>query len=280
VTNGVIYMTWGANAINQAENSMATLWKKAGADMPVMVVGDEEAQAHFSEDPRVQFVLIDVNPFDGQKARGFQFLAGRIKPLLAAISPFDRTLYVDADTAFKQSPKIGFDLLDRWDMVVAETETRSLVEGIAGLKECKATAGWLGTHHILYHNSGMIFWKRNERTLKLFDLWHEEWLVHACWDEQVALLRALLKSDVMFLTVPYTWNCIREKESHILHHWFGAGDARVNMRSVSHSRSSEAETRKMTRVEIAPGRLVKCYAGDEEKVRAFYQEQLKGRTIS
>ncbi len=71
MTDGVIYMTWGMNAINQAENSITTLRRKAGSDYPVMVVGDAEAQAYFSDKKHVRFELIEVNPFNEQKSRGF-----------------------------------------------------------------------------------------------------------------------------------------------------------------------------------------------------------------
>jgi hypothetical protein len=277
MTDGVIYMTWGMNAINQAENSITTLRRKAGSDYPVMVVGDAEAQAYFADKKHVRFELIEVNPFNEQKSRGFSFMAGRIKPLLAGLSPFERTLYVDADTAFKQSPKIGFDLLDRFDVVVAETETRSLVEGIAGVKESRGTSAWLGTPHILYHNSGMIFWRKNAKTNKLFELWASEWKVYAGWDEQVALLRALLKSEVTYLTVPHTWNCYSEKESHILHHWFGGGQARINGKRRSGALQPARETRKMVKIEIRPGRFVRCYEGDEEKVKKFHNNLMEGR---
>ena len=276
MTDGVIYMTWGQNAIIQAESSITSLWRKAGSSMPVMVVGDEEARVHFAGNKRVMFHLMDIDPFDDQKARGFRFMAGRIKPLLAKISPFDRTLYVDADTAFKSNPKIGFDLLDRWDVVLAETQTRSLVEGLAGLKESQGTSKWLGTPHILYHNSGMIFWRKNEKTDRLFDLWSTEWQVYSGWDEQVSLLRALLKSEVMFLTVPYTWNCYSDKESHILHHWFGGRHARTESRQ-RRPQNVQTEARRMVKVEIKPGRFVKCYAGDEEKVKKYYNHITEGR---
>lgn len=275
MTTGVMYMAWGENAVSQAENSMRSLWHH-DRNMPVMVVGDEKAQAHFAGS-KVQFQLINIDPFNHQGPQGYKFLAGRIKPLLAGISPFDRTLYVDADTYFKQGPKDGFELLDRWDLAVAETQTRSLDEGIAGHKECVGTSTWLGTKQILYHNSGMIFWKKNERTVNLFKLWSEEWQKYKGWDEQVALLRALIRSDCMFLTLPHTWNCYTDSDSFLLRHWFGGGQARIEAKHHRFMPNQPRDTRKMVKVEIAPGRFVKVYQGDEEKAKKHYAEVLKGR---
>lgn len=231
-TQGVIYMAWGENAVQQTQTSIESLWVHEPG-MPVMVLGDEQSGRYFDHDPRVTFHLEETDPFVSSGPMGHRFMAGRIKPLMAKLSPFDDTLYVDADTEFKNTPKPGFDLLDRWDMAIAETETRDLAAGVAGQEECHKTAAEIGTPYILYHNSGLIYWRKNDRTRKLFDLWYEEWMRYQQWDEQVALLRALLRSDVMFLTLPYTWNCYHQEEAYIVHHQFGSGCARTEGKLVS-----------------------------------------------
>jgi hypothetical protein len=216
---GVIYMTWGQKAIQEAGKSMASLWKHASTT-PVFVVGDVEAQAMWEGKDKVSFRLITLDPFQGGA-----FMAGRIKPLLYKLSPFERSLYVDADTDFASSPGPAFDLLDKWDFIVAETETRSLKDSVAGVHETHWTRDWLGTEHILYHNSGMLFWRKNKAVEKLFDLWSAEWQRYSQWDEQIALLRALLLSEAVYLTVPYTWNCRMASKTILLHHRFGTRSA-------------------------------------------------------
>lgn len=273
---GVMYMAWGDNAIRQADESMKSLWRFE-KEMPVLVLGDHQAETYFLNNSKVNFVRVDIDPFDRRARKGFKFLAGRIKPLMAKISPFEKTLYVDADTKFKRSPQPGFDVLDRWDAALAETETRDLSGGVAGNIECRKTAEEIGTPYILYHNSGMIFWRRNEKTMALFDLWSEEWLRYQGWDEQVALLRALLKSEVLFLTLPYTWNCYHKKDAYLVHHWFGGGQARIEMIQRIQARTGKKTTGfgqsegKLVKIELSPGRWVKCLEGDEGKVRAHYK---------
>jgi len=254
---GVIYMCWGEQAIEQARLSMASLWERAA--LPVVVVGDEEAMEAFAEEPRVTVKVLDTDPFDPGRRPGLRFLAGRIKPLLCRLSPFEQSLYVDADTDFMASPDTGFDLLDRWDFIVAETETRTLENGIADAAELRWTAQWLGAGQLLYHNSGMLFWRRCEAVERLFDLWSEEWQRFQGWDEQVALLRALLRSEALYLTVPHTWNCREQARTTLLHHEFGTKVAR---HGAYHSR--------LIRVQVAPGRYTKCLAEHAEMYRQRY----------
>jgi len=272
-------MCWGEPAMKEAEASMRSLWKKE-PDMPVLVVGDGETcdrvAAHFAGREQVSTHKCYVDPFTSQTAFGFK--AGRIKPLLAGISPFEQSLYVDAETEFKISPKIGFDLLEHWDFVVAEAEIRSLANSFLDHTEADRTAAWLKTPYILYHNSGMLFWRKNDATAHLFELWASEWLRFKGWDEQVALLRALLKSDALFLNVPFTWNCRGPKGAYLLYHRFASKTARKFQGGRYASPRLEVHTpaRSVVRVELAPGRFVKCHAGDEEQVLAHFRQMMAG----
>ena len=279
-SRGVIYMAWGQQAIEQAKQSIQSLHVYCPG-MPVLVTGDEATERAFEGD-EVQTLVISTDPFKETAAAGYKFLAGRIKPLLASISPFDETLYIDADTVFKSSPECGFNMLDKWDFVVAETQTRSLNSTVAGMTESQWTAKWTKTPELLYHNSGMLFWRKNDATDKLFKLWSKEWLRFEGWDEQVALLRALLRSDVLFQTVPYVWNCRDRREAFMLHHWFGTGHARsggkINNRSYAvPNRHASRSGIEMVQIEIAPGRTVKCYAGDEQRVIEHFKQSRSRR---
>lgn len=208
-------MAWGGKAYQGVRESIASLHKVC-PNMPVIVVGDAEAKGLEGTLPGVQVRVLKTDPF-----RGAEFLAGKIKPQLYRISPWDLTLYVDADTIFRQAPDLGFDLLGKWDFIVAETMNRTLKSSIAGVRETSWSRNHFGSPEILYHNSGMLFWRKNERVQKLFELWSTEWLRFSGWDEQVALLRALAASDAIFLTVPYSWNTNWPGRAYILHHDFG-----------------------------------------------------------
>lgn len=275
---GVVYVCFGAPASAQADSSIRSL-SRVAPGLPVLVVGDGDAVQHFAGRAGVDVVTPNVDPF--KSASLFGFHAGRIKPLLAALSPFEETLYVDADTEFKVSPTVGFDMLARWDVVVAEAEIRSLAVVFPdNTTEASDTARWLGTPHILYHNSGMIFWRRNESTLRLFELWSEEWQKYRGWDEQVALLRALLLSDVLFLNVPFTWNCRGPQQSFLVYHRFASKAARKfsNFRANGGARGVPmVQAVQFVQVEVTPGRFVKARLGEEDKVREHFRALLRER---
>lgn len=284
---GVMYACWGPAAIREAEASIASLME-FDPGMPVIVVGDAETVDHFSSNRSIPVLLtiqMKVDPFVGQTTTAFN--AGMVKPLLAGLSPFEKTLYVDADTVFKRSPAIGFDLLDHWDFVIAEADTRSLAQTFSDNRaEANATAKWLGTPHILYHNSGLFFWRRSPAAVRLFELWSEEWEWFRGWDEQIALLRALLNSDALFLSVPYTWNCYNEGEAFLIHHRFGSRTARKYRQPVRNTPalggrngSGVAQPRPLVRFEVAPGRFVRIHDGDQESVREHYVKTRLGARI-
>lgn len=271
---GVAYMTWGENAVRQAKESIESL-RRYEPNIEVLVLGDEGARKAFLEEDKIIFQLIEVDPFNHYDRKGFKFHAGRVKPIITEYSPFDRTLYVDADSQFITSPAEGFELLDRWDFIIAESQTRDLINGNGHSEELAFTAEMLGTPHHLYHNSGMIFWKKNERTDELFRLWTEEWLRFPHWDEQVALLRALFRSEALFLTVPYIWNTRNRRESHLLYHWFGSAHARIEMvRGRGRGFHEDSPPAKpLIPFEVFPRVWVRIHDGDQEKVRKIYAER-------
>jgi len=228
---GVVYMAWGERAIGEAERSIRSLWQYAPG-MPVLVVGDADAAAHFRVFVDVTARQVPVDPFDMSKRSGHKFLAGRIKPLLYDLAPWSRVLYVDADSTFVASPERGFALLERgYDLVLAEQSKRSSL-GTSPFLRCEAedTVLLVGTGQMLFWNSGMLFWRRGAAMASLMRLWSQEWQRYGNWDEQIALVRAVLRSDAVVYTAPYTWNCKRACEATLLHHVFGEHGARIEGR--------------------------------------------------
>jgi len=150
--------------------------------------------------------------------------------LLYELSPFEQTLYVDADSEFCTTPERGFDLLQRWDFVLAESRLGCVGDAPFLPTERAETAAWLGTPLHVFHNSGMLFWKRCPAVAELMQLWSEEWLRYGDWDEQIALLRALMRSQALFLTVPFNWNSNVQERASLLYHAYGTHAARIEER--------------------------------------------------
>jgi len=279
---GVVVMAWGENAIREADACIRSLWRHA-PDLPVWIVGDAAAVAHFAEWENTTAHEIDVNPFDDRGPRGMKFLAGRVKPLLCKLVPvkWERVLYVDVDSEFVQSPQRGFELLARWDFVIAEARGGTVATAPFRPLERRETADWLGVQDHVYHNSGMLFWRRCPAVFELMHLWSEEWERYGDWDEQIALLRALMRSEALFLTVPYTWNTTRN--ATLLRHAFGTHAARTEARgraphnTVRTGRGARTFEQLLTQeqrkhlerpVEIAPGVVTRLRGDDTDTARA------------
>ena len=126
---GIIYMCFGVKAAAAVGRSMASL-RGVGLDIPVCVVGDTRVDG-------AQFIeWTGQSPFDARQRQNFQFRAGRVKPFLYGLTPFERTLYIDADTEFMGNILPGFEMLGDFEMALAE-ESLSI-----GKLYNKPRAGW------------------------------------------------------------------------------------------------------------------------------------------
>lgn len=235
---GIVYMAFGQRAFSGVIKSVSTL-KRLGYQYPVCVIGDFSDIDFYN--PNYDFTLIQydgVSPFDRSKAKNFQFRAGRIKPQLCHLSPFTYNLYIDADTRFIQPIQAGFELLQTYDLVV--TDEKLTLEQLYN----KKLAGWeinllerdqtlkelgKGSNSLRFVNSGVIFFKRSDKTLKLFRDWHTQWLRFQEWDEQLALMRAMHKNKSLSIKHLSTdWNSPHLTESSIIFHNYGRGEVRSN----------------------------------------------------
>jgi hypothetical protein len=226
---GLMYVAFGEKATQAVKKSIATL-KRVGFSYPVLVVGDVPVPGCLFERWEGE------SPFDATKKRNFQFRAGRIKPFLHDISPFDRTLYVDADVEFVEDIHQGFVALEKFDVVVTQEYLT------VGELYNKFQAGWEiniqernktieeGIHPgRQFINSGVVFFKKCKENSKLFKRWHSEWLRFQEWDEQLAFMRALHKTNSNYTEFPALWNDPHKHEDQtIIYHPYGRGSIRMS----------------------------------------------------
>jgi hypothetical protein len=231
-TIGIVYMGFGERAAKEIRKSMMSL-RNVGVQIPVCVVGDTPVRG-------AQFIeWTGQSPFDPDCKKNFQFRAGRIKPFLAGVTPYDRTLYIDADTEFIADITKGFELLSDYDLALAEemlTIGKLYNKPLAGWEiniiERDATIEELGgNREIKFLNSGVIFFRKNEKTLALFEAWGRQWLRWQQWDEQLALMRALHECPVNYKALSVDWNHPHRHLAKIIFHNYGRGTARVNVTS-------------------------------------------------
>ena len=230
-TVGIIYMCFGAKAAIEIRKSMLSL-KNLGIDLPVTVIGDRVLQG-------ADFIRWEgEDPFDATQRARFQFRAGRVKPAVCMLTPYDRTLYIDADTEFLADILPGFQLLDEYPIALAEElltigqlYNRPRAGWEINIQERDATIQELGIDpRTKFLNSGVIFYRKSPEAAGLFNEWSRQWLRWQQWDEQMALMRALHKCSVNYKVLSVDWNHPHRKDASIIFHNYGKGTARIDVK--------------------------------------------------
>jgi hypothetical protein len=234
---GILYMAFGAKAATEVKKSVGSLYR-TGIEIPVCVVGDAAALKTF--DPN-RFMLTEwqgQSPFDASQIQNFQFRAGRVKPYLYSLSPFERTLYIDADTEFRSSILPAFEMLNQYEILIA----RELLT--IGQLYNKKNAGWeiniierdetikelQAGREVYFLNSGVIFFRKCDAVQEMMCNWGEEWLRFQQWDEQLSLMRAIHRVPNIKLSVlSPEWNHPHRQLAGKIFHNYGRGVARMNV---------------------------------------------------
>lgn len=234
-TCGIIYMAFGNNAVKSVENSISTI-RALNIDLPVATVGSHKIQ-HTIFIPWLGHApwTEDTNNADQR------FRAGYVKPFLHRLSPFDYTLYLDADTVIHKDIMPGFEFLEDYDICAAYGDKdRTLGRSKNHFsrkefstpffedarKELSYTCKSLGKDTPIM-NSGVIFFRKSVASSDFFERWYLEWLRFKGWEEQHAFLRAervCAKTKILHLS--FMWNQKQSDPETIIWHKMNSGDAR------------------------------------------------------
>jgi len=189
-TRGIIYVAYGAPAIRELGSALADLRKVT--DLPVAVISDQKTPYH-----DIQHISFE------RRDKGARWS----KLNLDALSPFDFTLYLDADTRVMGDIFAGFEILDDgYDFVIAPSRMQygSIFRHIQN-QERELTFSELGTSDLLQLQAGVFFFRKSPAVLELFTTWRAEWERFQDQD-QAALLRALDKTPVRVWLLSYLFN--------------------------------------------------------------------------
>jgi hypothetical protein len=194
-----MYVAFGAKARAEARQSIASLRQRH--KWPVLVVGDTPL-------PEADFHRTWLN-------RG---TPGRwAKVCLDQLTPWDRTLFLDADTRIHGDLSAGFRLLDAgYDLVmVASKPQHNDALRHLDAKERTVTLDELPLD-VLQLNTGVMWF--GDGASDLFELWREEW---ERWGDkdQGALLRALYRQPAAVALLGWPYN---DADGEIVEHRFGA----------------------------------------------------------
>ena len=174
--------------------------------------------------------------------------------------PWGYTLFVSADyTVPWDLLPSGFHFLERWDAAAPLWRYGVLAADLGTAEERKRTEAVTLDLRLLVYEPGLLFVRANAAGMALMKTWRGECRYG---DERLAFLRALHMVKPQFCALPRSW--LAEEEYRAQH-------------DVATARSIRKTFRPLVSVEIAPGRSVKCHAGDEEKVKAYYATLQGGR---
>lgn len=185
---GIVYVAYGEKARVEAAASITSL--RCLNNQPVAVVSNESL-------PGVQEIHFDE---PGPGARWAKLNIDRL-------SPWQYTMYIDADTRIRVDLSAGFDILaDGWDLVIVPSQNQGddLLWHV-GEEERMRTLYEIGNGMPLQLQAGVFWFRKSEAVRDLFTEWRKEW---QRWrdQDQAAFLRALAKCPVKTWLLGHPWN--------------------------------------------------------------------------
>ena len=182
-TVGIVYIVYGNRARLEFEQSKRTLQN----DWPVFVIDET--------------VCRDI----GKPGRN-------AKTQLYELSPFEYTLFLDADTRVHGDLSIGFNMLrDGWELIMVPSYDTSFPK-ILKLDEWETMKDRQWPRML---NTGVMWFKKTIRISGLFKTWHREWLQFKDRD-QGAFMRALVNNPVQLFLLSKAYN-----SGEVVEHLFG-----------------------------------------------------------
>lgn len=213
---GIVYIAAGAAFVRDAERSARSA-KKQHPDLPICLFSDVA-----SEDPVFDLWFEIEHPHRRSK----------LDCILR--TPFEKTLYLDADTRVVGSIVEPFGLLNRYDFAACHVENRHSVTSVtARLKADGVEPGFTG------FNGGVFYYRMNDQVRAFFGCWAEEFKAqNARWDQPILrkLLWAMPGVTVIALPPEYNIRTLRallfrsrnESEARLIHlPYYKSGDSRL-----------------------------------------------------
>jgi len=161
----------------------------------------------------------------------------------------------------------GFHFLDRWDAAVPLWRYGGVAERV-GTKEERARTQKLALDlRLLLCAPELLFVRGSGDGLRLLETWREEIERFPDADRRLAFLRAECIVKPRLCVLPRGW--LREDRRPARAPW----DTARSEKRGRHSRPGKP----MIRIEVAPGRFVRCAPDDEDKVRQMFESKLHRR---
>ncbi len=171
---------------------------------------------------------------------------------------FDRALIVAPGTVIPWDLlRHGFHFLKRWDAATPLWRYGKVAADVGAPAEQKRTQKITRDLRVLLYAQELLFVRSSPDGRALLAAWEEE--MAGGGEARLAFLRAVYRVKPLFLALPRTWS----------------SEVQSGRRKRPARRSSQSRRSKLVRVEIAPGRYVRCKPGDEEKTLKQWRRQLR-----
>jgi len=183
--NGVLYLASGEKFVQQAIRSANSL-KNYHPDLPVTILTNQNIDATIFDD-----IIKLTNPITSP---GDSILS-------SDHFPYDRTLYLDADTHVCGDITSVFNILDEFDIAATHNVGRSWWN-----KEAYDGNNIHLPASFPEYNTGVVAYRDNGAVHRLFDAWNEQYnLIGGKWN-QPAFRVALYKTNINLATLPPEYN--------------------------------------------------------------------------
>lgn len=157
---GILILALGHSNYGRIATALAAMIKATGSELPIHLGYTDSAVKGLSKEERA---LFDSSKPIPEKYYGKGFI--QAKMYLYQLSPFKKTLYMDADIAWlKKSPDTLFDELTGLDITYANSgvQEASVWADVAAVKKAYGINQVLGIH------SELVYFKKEEKVKQFF----------------------------------------------------------------------------------------------------------------
>ncbi len=177
----------------------------------------------------------------------------------APVLAFDKTLIVASGTRVPWGLlPAAWHFLERWDAAVPLWRYGVLAADVGTKEERARTQAVVRDLRVLLHSVELLFVRDSEDGRALIAAYNEE--LAGGGERRLAFLRAYYRTKPRMCVLPRTW--LAEVQARAARGVKPSSTVKPPQKLID-----------LVRVEIAPGRFVKCMAGEEERVREEFQRR-------
>lgn len=180
---GYLYIATGKKYIDEAiisARSLRTVFPKAD----ITLICDQRVDTNVFDE-------IQIHPYSAKnKKEGYLY---KVRNMYEH-SPYEKTFFIDSDTYFLDDCQELFDLLDYFDICIAQAPNDDYLLEINGEKI-------LGYYS---YNTGVIVFRRSKQNAELFAAWNDRYDIEI--HDQPLFMKALLKTSPKVYVFPNIYN--------------------------------------------------------------------------